>query len=220
MGQRKTRVLEGQIPLLSSDAMNGPTGLVALRVLQEKASACTGCDLHETRTRVVFGEGPWDHPKIAFVGEAPGHQEDVAGQPFVGPSGQLFDRMLEALRIDRNTVYVTNTLLCRPPENAAPTETQLLSCDTYLQGQLQAIQPKVIVALGRTAAIKLTGHRESMNWLRGRWHSWRGIKVRVTWHPAYILRNSRMDGGTSKRETWADMCEVLQELGMEIPSRE
>lgn len=220
MGRKKTTVLEGQIQLLSDEALHGPKGLVALNVLRDSASSCTGCDLHETRNRVVFGEGPWDHPLIAFVGEAPGQQEDETGTPFVGRSGQLFDRMLDALGLDRKRLYVTNTVLCRPPNNAIPTEPQLLSCERYLYGQLTAIDPQIIVALGRTAAVKLTGQRQAMSWLRGRWHAWRGIKVRVTWHPSYILRNSPLDGGVSKREAWADMGEVLQALGMELPRRE
>ncbi len=207
-----------QLSLLSPTDLAGPTGLVRLEKLQAGARGCTRCELSKTRTRVVFGEGAWASPPIAFVGEAPGEQEDQEGRPFVGPSGELLDKLLAALHLPRSRVYILNTVCCRPPGNRVPFEEERLACASYLQGQLEAVQPRAIVALGKSAAYALLDSRENMRWLRGRWHSWRDkIPVRVTWHPAYVLRRDREDGGESRWQMWHDLTAVLERLDLPVP---
>lgn len=205
-----------QLPLLSKEALLGPTGLVQLQRLGAEAAKCTACALHESRSRVVYGDGS-AQARIALVGEGPGAAEDREGLPFVGASGRLLNQLLARLNLDRPSLYVTNAVLCRPPSNRTPTATETSTCRRFLVGQLLAVRPLAIVCLGRTAAQSLLQNEEAMRWLRGRWHVWEEIKVRVTWHPAYILRQEGLDATRARWEMWDDFTAVLEELGIPIP---
>lgn len=206
----KTKVLEGQEPLLSVADIQGPTGYNAVRTLRAQALKCHECELNKERSSlVVFGEGPCDRPDLAFVGEAPGEQEEHDGAPFVGPSGRLLMRMIEAMGYTREAVYLCNCLCCRPPMNRDPTQAELAACRPLLIGQLRAIQPRVIVSLGRTAASVLLGDRRAILNLRGYWHYWEHIPVRVTYHPAFLLRP---EGSLLKGEAWVDLQAVTRLL--------
>lgn len=219
MRRAKVPVLPGQGLLLSKADFEGPSGLVLLDKTRAQCVGCTKCPLHENRTQVVFGEGPWDSPPIAFVGEGPGYYEDVEGRPFVGRSGDLLNRVLDAIGLPRGKVFITNAVLCRPPDNRQPTEEELGACAEHLKAQLVAVKPGAVVALGKTAAHALLPEKESMRHMRGRWHTWNGFRVRVTWHPAYVLRKDREDGGESRWQMWDDLTSVLEVLGLPVPPR-
>jgi len=215
----KVPVLPGQQLLLARPDFDGPTGLVALEKLKAKATGCQLCALCESRTRVVFGVGPHDRPKLAIVGEGPGASEDDQGEPFVGRSGALLTRMLAAAGVRRADVFITNAVLCRPDGNRTPTAAELDACKPFLEGQLRAVNPKAILALGKTAAMRLTGSDESVHYMRGRWHKFGATPVRVSWHPAYILRRDAEDGGKARWEAWDDLCAVLEHLGLPVPEK-
>jgi uracil-DNA glycosylase family 4 len=150
---------------------------------------CTRCPLGHTRTKFVFGVGN-PHARIVFVGEAPGHEEDIQGIPFVGRAGQLLDQMLAAVGLDRRMVYICNVLKCRPPNNRDPEPLEVATCKPYLLTQLSLIRPPIIVCLGRQAASTLLGVDAPMKELRGRVLPWHDARVLVTYHPAYFLRNA------------------------------
>jgi uracil-DNA glycosylase len=164
-------------------------------------SACTACGLARTRNRPVPGVGDV-HADWLFVGEAPGAEEDAKGEPFVGQAGRLLDNMLAALGMSRTkSVYIANVLKCRPPGNRTPTSLEVESCLPYLDRQIALIQPKLIVALGKSAATSLMGAEASIASLRGRVHRYRGIPMIVTYHPAYLLRTL-----PDKAKAWEDLC--------------
>ena len=178
--------------------------------------------LCEGRTQTVFGQG---NPvaRIAFVGEGPGFEEDRQGLAFVGPAGQLLTRMIVAMGLTRDDVYICNTVKCRPPNNRTPVADEILACLPYLQEQLRTIHPEVIVALGAPAAKTLLSTAEAISKLRGRWHEYYlsgsigmgpGIPVMPTFHPAYLLRNE-----AEKGKAWADLQMVMQRLGLPLPQR-
>jgi uracil-DNA glycosylase len=167
---------------------------------------CTRCKLHSTRTKIVFGNGSPEAP-LVFVGEAPGADEDRVGDPFVGRAGELLDKMIDAMGWSRQTVYVTNTLKCRPPGNRNPAPDETAACQPFLWAQLGCLAPRVVVALGRPAANLLLGRDAPISALRGRFHEHRGVKVLPTFHPAYLLREPER-----KRDAWADLKLVIAEL--------
>lgn len=170
--------------------------------LQACVESCTRCDLHQTRTRTVFGVGD-RHARWMFIGEAPGADEDRQGEPFVGRAGQLLNAMLQALGLERGQVYIANILKCRPPRNRDPLPGEVAACESYLQRQVALVEPSVIVALGRIAAHNLLKTDVSLGRLRGRVHRYgaRGTPVVVTYHPAYLLRSPG-----DKRKAWEDLC--------------
>lgn len=174
---------------------------VTLESLQIEAAACTRCELHSTRLQSVFGHGNPDADWM-FVGEAPGAEEDRQGLPFVGPAGKLLDAMLLAIGLEREDVYIANLVKCRPPRNRDPQTQELASCESYIRGQLEIIQPRIIVALGRFAAQSLTQSTESIGRLRGsqHTHALTGIPVVATYHPAYLLRSP-----VEKGKVWRDL---------------
>ncbi len=181
----------------------------AMQQLRQEASQCTRCRLHEGRQHVVFGEGNL-MARVFFVGEAPGAVEDQTGRPFVGPAGQLLDRILAgAMGLQRSEVFIANINKCRPPGNREPEPDEVAACMPYLARQIALVQPEVIVCLGRTAAQNLLGSTESTTALRARQHDYHGIPVVVTWHPAYLLRDP-----SHKRETWDDIKRVNRLLGL------
>jgi DNA polymerase len=178
----------------------------SLAQIQVELGACTRCKLSGTRKSIVFGVGAEDAP-IVFVGEAPGEQEDKRGEPFVGPAGELLDKMIEAMGWSRAQVYITNILMCRPPGNRNPQPDEVASCSPFLDAKLVAIAPRVIIALGRPAANTLLGNDAPISALRGRFHMRHGVKVMPTFHPAYLLREP-----DRKRDAWNDLKLVMAEL--------
>jgi len=178
--------------------------------LQAAVQACTACSLCETRRNTVFGVGH-QQAHCMIVGEAPGEQEDLQGEPFVGAAGQLLDRMLFALGLTRQAesparqVFIANTLKCRPPRNRNPAPEELAACQPYLQRQVALVQPRVIIAMGRFAVQSLLGTDEPIGKLRGRVHDWQGVPLVVTYHPAYLLRQP-----ADKARAWDDLCLAAQ----------
>jgi DNA polymerase len=185
---------------------------VDLASLAQRIEGCTRCRLSERRRNVVVGEGASSAP-VMFIGEGPGAEEDRTGRPFVGQAGRLLDGMILALGFKREDVYIGNVVKCRPPDNRDPQEDEMAACSSYLQQQIQLIQPQIIVALGRVAARHLTGTTKPMGALRGRWTSYRGIPLLPMYHPAYLLRNPK-----AKRETWQDLKAVRARLDLPNPS--
>lgn len=172
----------------------------ALKALDEsQVSICVKCALSKTRTNTVFGVGNPD-AGIVFVGEAPGRDEDLKGEPFVGRAGQLLTKILAAIDFAREDVYICNVLKCRPPDNRDPAPDEVLHCEPYLLAQLDIIQPRVICALGRIAAQTLLKTKTSLTKLRADVHDYHGIPMVVTYHPAALLRNPNW-----KRPTWEDV---------------
>jgi uracil-DNA glycosylase len=194
-----------------------------LAELRTQVLACTKCPhLVAFRHSVVFGVG---NPKaeLMFVGEAPGADEDLQGEPFVGRAGELLTRIIETMGFQRSGVYIANVLKCRPdiprgtPGNRQPTPLEMETCLPYLRQQIELIQPKVMVALGGTAMRGLFGKVEPMKDMRGRWHPFGSIPVMATFHPSYLLRNQAL---TEKRKVWEDMLKVLERLGHPVNERQ
>ncbi|HEX5656022.1 MAG TPA: uracil-DNA glycosylase [Polyangiales bacterium] len=175
-----------------------------LAQLEAEVRTCTSCELAKARTQTVFARGNPDSP-VVFVGEGPGQEEDRLGSPFVGPAGQLLDKMITAMGFARDDVYICNVVKCRPPGNRTPLPQEAGACAPYLLGQLDAIAPRVIVALGRCAAENM-GLVAGGGW-RGRWGQFRGIDVMPTYHPAFLLRSPEF-----KRPVWEDLQKVMARL--------
>ena len=186
---------------------NRPAALLAL---QEEIGDCTRCPLaYGGRRKIVFGNGDAS-ARLMFVGEGPGADEDTTGEPFVGKAGQLLNNMIQAMGLQREQVYVANIVKCRPPNNRVPEPIEANTCSPFLLRQIDIVQPQVIVALGATAAMYLLGVKQSLASLRGAWHTCRGAKLAVTYHPAFLLRDPRQKG-----EAWKDLQMVMKELGLE-----
>jgi uracil-DNA glycosylase family 4 len=182
---------------------------------ESEVRGCTLCRLCETRTKTVFGEGDAD-AKIFFIGEGPGENEDLTGRPFVGKAGQLLDKMIGAMGLRREQVFIANIVKCRPPNNRGPAPDEVGTCTPYLERQLEIIRPRVIVTLGLPAAKYMLQENSTMGKLRGRWHSWREIKLMPTFHPAYILRSYTPE---TRAAVWSDLQLVMTEIGLTPPSR-
>jgi len=174
---------------------------------------CTRCKLHKARTNIVFGVG---NPKaeLVFVGEGPGHDEDIQGEPFVGRAGKLLTQMIEAMGLRRADVYICNVVKCRPPENRLPERDEIEICSPFLMRQLSVIQPKVICCLGACAAQTLLATNQGISRFRGEWFDFRGSKLIATYHPAYLLRNPNAKG-----EVWKDLQKVMALLGLQPKPR-
>jgi len=186
--------------------------LTALRLIREDIGDCTRCPLHKQgRKQIVFGVG---NPKaeLMFIGEAPGADEDQQGEPFVGRAGQLLNNMIKAMGLRREDVYIANIIKCRPPGNRTPEREECETCSPFLMRQIAVIQPKAIVALGAVAAKTLLAINAPMSDLRGRWYDFRGTRLAVTYHPAFLLRDPRQ-----KKETWKDLQMVMKDLGLPLP---
>lgn len=175
------------------------------------AATCRACALCEGRRSVVFGEGD-PAARLMLIGEAPGADEDAQGRPFVGAAGMLLTKMIQALKLTRESVYIANTVKCRPPNNRTPLPEELAACRRYLDAQITLIRPRVICALGRTAANALLGTDQPLGALRGRPQAIHGIPVIVTFHPAHLLRHPE-----AKRECWADLQRLLPYLRGDKP---
>lgn len=189
---------------LSAESPGTPSA--SLDELAALAQVCESCRLCRGRNKVVFGSGD-PRAALMFVGEGPGAEEDRQGLPFVGPAGELLTKIIQAIGLDRNQVYIANVVKCRPPGNRDPMPDEAAACRRFLDGQIAAIQPKVIVALGRVAAQTLLGTDLPLGQMRGRWFSVQGCPVRVTYHPAALLRTPAW-----KRPTWEDMQLVRDRL--------
>ncbi len=182
-----------------------------LALLAEEVRACTRCALHEKRQQTVFSRGD-PFAELVFVGEGPGADEDAQGEPFVGPAGQLLDKMVAAMGYRRDQVYIANIVKCRPPSNRKPEPEEMASCMPFLSQQLGFVKPRVLVALGATAVQGLCGTTEGITRLRGKWKLYKGsIPIMPTFHPAYLLRNP-----AAKREVWSDLQDVMKHLGKPV----
>ncbi len=177
-----------------------------LEVIQEELDDCRRCRLAKGRKNIVFGSG---HPRasLMFVGEGPGYEEDQQGQPFVGAAGQLLTKIIQAINLTREQVYICNIVKCRPPNNRNPESDEIKACLPFLERQIAAIQPGLICALGSVAARTLLNTHEPISRIRGRFHDYHGIKVMPTYHPAFLLRNP-----DRKRDVWEDMKMLMREF--------
>jgi uracil-DNA glycosylase family 4 len=194
-GIQKAPQAERSSPPLPSD----------LEAVRAELGDCRRCKLHAYRTQIVFGTGN-PRAKLAFVGEAPGRDEDLKGEPFVGLAGQLLTKIIQAIQLSREQVYIGNIIKCRPPENRNPEPDEITACEPFLIKQLQVIRPKLICALGTFAAQTLLKTEEKISSLRGKFHAYQGIPLMPTYHPAYLLRNPNR-----KREVWEDMKKIKRE---------
>jgi DNA polymerase len=192
-------------PVAPADSSDREAALAALR---EELGECTRCPLHAGRTKIVFGEGD-PAARLVFVGEGPGRDEDLSGRPFVGAAGKLLDRIIAAIGLRREDVYICNVVKCRPPNNRDPAPDEAAICGPFMRRQLALIRPEVVVALGKPAARFLLGTEAPIGQLRGRFHELDGIKLMPTYHPAYLLRNP-----AGKRPVWEDMKQVRDLLGL------
>ena len=200
-------------PAVAPAAPAAPTALPAeraahLALVGTEASACTRCRLAEGRRTVVFGTGNPD-ADLMFIGEGPGAEEDRQGIPFVGPAGQLLTRIIGAIGLARGDVYIANVVKCRPPGNRDPQPDEVAACRGFLEEQVRLVAPRVLVALGRIAAQTLLGNELPVGRMRGSWHRVFGVPLRVTYHPAALLRNDAL-----KRPTWEDMQVVRDALSV------
>ncbi|MET0342504.1 MAG: uracil-DNA glycosylase [Polyangiales bacterium] len=177
-----------------------------LAQLADEARGCTRCALAKGRTQTVFSRGSAD-ASLMFIGEGPGFEEDKSGLPFVGPAGQLLDKMIAAMGFGRDDVYVCNVVKCRPPGNRTPLPEEGRACAPFLEGQLEAVRPRLIVALGRCASENLGLAAPGAGGWRGRWGRFRGVEVMPTYHPAFLLRSPQF-----KRDVWNDLQKVMQRL--------
>ena len=206
-----SRATRTKIPSAQSGAMEEMGSFKAVETLEEIRSnlgECTRCGLCEGRKNIVFGVGNPD-ADLVIVGEAPGRDEDIQAEPFVGRSGQLLNRMLEAIGLSREDIYICNVIKCRPPENRNPTPNEVETCEPFLIRQLKSLRPKVILAMGKFAAQTLLQTEERISRIRGNFHEYHGIPVMPTFHPAYLLRNQ-----SQKRVVWEDLQKVHQALGL------
>jgi DNA polymerase len=174
--------------------------------VREELGDCTRCKLHAGRTQIVFGVGN-PKAKLVFVGEAPGADEDAQGEPFVGRAGQLLTKIIQAMGLQREDVYICNIIKCRPPSNRTPESDEILACQPFLLKQLQAIGPQFVCALGGPAAQTLLQTKEPISRLRGKFYDFHGIPLLPTFHPAYLLRNPH-----EKKTVWEDMKLLLQKM--------
>lgn len=194
------------IPATDPNTPVFPCRAETLAELEARLQGCMLCPLCEKRKKVVFGVGN-PQADLVLVGEAPGREEDEQGYPFVGEAGRLLDRILFAMKLSRQDVYICNVIKCRPPNNRDPQLEEIAACEQFLKQQLAAIKPKLIIALGRFAAQTLLQTKAPISRLRGHWSQYQGVPLMPTFHPAYLLRNP-----AGKREVWEDMKQVLHRL--------
>ena len=206
---RPPREPEGAACEVVAPAAPGLPQARTLEDLAQESQSCTLCGLCEQRTKVVFGVGD-PNARLMFIGEGPGRDEDLQGEPFVGAAGQLLNRILVAMGLRREDVYIANTVKCRPPRNRNPEPAELAACRPYLLEQVKLVAPEIIVVLGRVAMQAVLETDAPLGRMRGRFHDWHGIPVACTYHPAYLLRKPE-----DKGKTWTDMQAVMERLGLE-----
>ena len=188
--------------------------ILQLKQLEESVAACRLCPaLTSCRTKTVFGEGT-PSPRIAFFGEGPGEEEDATGRPFVGRAGELLTKMMQACTLERDDVYILNTVKCRPPGNRNPEGDELANCRSNYEQQFNLLRPEYVVCLGAVSAQELLGTKLSVGRLRGTFHQYFASKVLVTYHPAYLLRNP-----AAKKAAWADLQMLMRDAGIKPPTR-
>ena len=197
---------EPEAPLVQGASMK----LQVLEEVRVELGECTRCKLHKGRHSIVFGAGS-AQARLVFVGEAPGEDEDLQGIPFIGKAGGLLTKMIEAMGLSRDTVYICNTVKCRPPNNRNPEPDELSSCEPFLKGQLAAVKPEVIVTLGKFAAQALLRDETPISRLRGQWRAYEGIPLMPTFHPAYLLRSPGEKG-----KVWDDLKQVMKKLDLPV----
>lgn len=180
--------------------------ITLLPELEKEVKRCHECDLYKSRRNIVFGQGN-PNASLMFIGEAPGLEEDIRGEPFVGRAGQLLSKIIEAIGMRREEVYIANCLKCRPPKNRAPLPSEIVACRNYLLQQIKIVKPKLICCLGRPAAQSLLMTDLPIGKIRGKFYDYHGIKVMPTFHPAYLLRNP-----ADKKLAWEDFKKVRDEL--------
>lgn len=221
-GAELSRAVGTHLPAFVPAPAGGMTAeavAATLAPIREEALVCRKCRLCDGRRHVVFGEGDLA-TDLVFVGEAPGRDEDLQGRPFVGRAGQLLTAMIEkGMRRPRESVYICNMLKCRPPRNRDPLPDEVSLCSPYLHAQLEAIRPRLIIALGRVAAMALTGEQLSMRRLRGNFYRFRGIPLMPTYHPSYLLRQRAHENDRTEtdRETWEDLKKAMAFLAQSTP---
>lgn len=197
------------VPLCPVGSVSGPGNICrpeSLDDIRTNLGDCTRCPLHQSRTNIAFGVGN-AAADILFIGEAPGRDEDLQGEPFVGEAGQLLNRIFFAMGLPRAQIYIANILKCRPPQNRNPGPEEILSCIPFLKRQITAIQPRVIITLGKVPLQALLERDDAISRLRGTWLDYEGIPLMPTFHPAYLLRTPE-----AKRLVWEDMKQVLHRL--------
>jgi DNA polymerase len=203
-----------EAPNLSTSTLRylngGVSGFASLEDLRQFIGDCRRCKLCQGRTKLVFGEG-YSKAELVFVGEGPGRDEDLAGLPFVGEAGRLLTRIVAAMGLTREEVYICNVVKCRPPKNRDPEEDEVETCLPFLKEQLKLIRPQVICTLGRVAGQTLLGKDFRMTRDRGSWYTFLGTPLMPTFHPAYLLRNP-----SAKRQVWEDIQKVMKRLGLEV----
>ena len=202
-----TGLVEASPPALSSPGATRQT----LDEVRRELGDCRRCKLCAGRKQIVFGSGN-PGARLVFVGEGPGAEEDVQGLPFVGPAGQLLTKMISAMGLKRDDVYICNVVKCRPPGNRNPEPDEIAACEPFLRAQLQSIGPEVVVALGKFAAQTLLREGTPITRLRGQWRSYQGMRLMPTFHPAYLLRNP-----AEKKPCWEDLKAVMGVLSKAAP---
>ena len=184
-----------------------------LPAIREFIGECTRCKLSKGRTKIVFGTGS-PKAQLMFVGEGPGRDEDLSGEPFVGRAGKLLTEMIKAMGLQREDVYIANIVKCRPPENRQPEHDEVAACSPFLMRQIDVIQPKVICTLGNTPTQTLMQTTQGISKFRGEWFEFRNAKLMPTYHPAYLLRNP-----AAKADVWKDLQKVMAVLGLQLPKK-
>jgi uracil-DNA glycosylase len=202
--------VERKSPTLFEPSLSQQPSGESLESIRADLGDCRRCKLCSGRTNIVFGSGT-SEARLVFVGEGPGADEDAQGLPFVGAAGQLLTKIIEAIQLTRDQVYICNIVKCRPPSNRTPEEDEIAACSPFLFRQIESIRPRVICCLGAVAAQTVLGTKTAVGKLRGRFHDYRGMHVMPTWHPAYLLRNPN-----AKRDVWDDVKKIralLDEVG-------
>ncbi len=187
---------------------NQASPAITLEILEQQVKECTKCKLYKTRKNPVFGEGN-PNARLVFIGEAPGATEDMQGRPFVGRAGDLLTKIISAMGISRQDVYICNVVKCRPPGNRDPEDDEINACISYLRRQITLISPEAICILGRISGQTLLGKNFRITRDRGKWFTYMGIPVMPTFHPAYLLRYP-----AKKKETWSDVQDIMKRLGL------
>lgn len=201
-------------PVVAESAVDQSPAIVETLVdIRTDLGDCHRCALGDGRTTLVFGVGN-PQAKLVFVGEAPGRDEDLLGEPFVGAAGQLLTKIIQAMGLQRGDVYICNVLKCRPPQNRDPEPEEVEACSSFMLRQIQAIKPAALVALGKFAAQTLLQTKTPISKLRGEFHNYHGIPLMPTFHPSALLRDE-----TLKRPVWEDMQQVMQRLGLQLPGK-
>jgi uracil-DNA glycosylase len=216
--------MAGAVPVIAAslvvaapaEAQYGEVQHETLEKIRKELGECQRCKLGKSRKNLVFGVG---NPKarLVFVGEGPGADEDTKGEPFVGEAGQVLNRIITAMDLKREDVYICNVVKCRPPGNRDPEKDEIAACSAFLLRQVRSIKPEVIVALGKFATQTLLGTKEPISKLRGKFRDFHGIPLMPTFHPSYLLRN-RGDSGPFW-EVWDDMTQVLRLLNLPVPEK-